>query len=250
MSTSYRVGDAVRLPAATVPAQLRHRAEFLDAGHLDAVATMIAAHVEDVAYPSRHILDAGSGTGHHLARIAARLPEPVISLGFDISKDAARLAARRWPTPAFAVADLWAEWPVRDAVIDLVVSIFAPKNFSRDGSRPLPRRMACGGLSWPGSPDRTTGTLRSDATACRCDPAIRAIVGRFIGEPSIHRLHSRSVLDPTMAHAVILMGPNAHHVDPSMLDVGPNSLAVTFDINVLFARKLDEITASSCASAE
>ena len=28
-------------------------------------------------------------------------------------------------TPAFAVADLWAEWPVHDAAVDLVVSLFA-----------------------------------------------------------------------------------------------------------------------------
>ena len=40
-----------------------------------------------------------------------------------------------------------------------------------------------------------------------------------------------------MARAVILMGPNACHVDLSILDVGPHPLAVTFDINILFARK-------------
>ena len=40
-----------------------------------------------------------------------------------------------------------------------------------------------------------------------------------------------------MARAAILMGPNARHVDPSALDVGPHLLAVTFDINALFARK-------------
>jgi 23S rRNA (guanine745-N1)-methyltransferase len=30
---------------------------------------------------------------------------------------------------AFAVANLWTEWPVQDAALDLVISIFAPKNF-------------------------------------------------------------------------------------------------------------------------
>jgi hypothetical protein len=40
-----------------------------------------------------------------------------------------------------------------------------------------------------------------------------------------------------MARAVILMGPNARHVDPLRLDVGPHPLTVTFDINILFARK-------------
>jgi 23S rRNA (guanine745-N1)-methyltransferase len=119
-----------RRPAARgdSPAQLRHRAEFLDSGHLDTLTATIIRQVERSAPGLQHVLDAGSGTGHHLARITARLPGSIISLGLDISKDAARQAARRWPTPAFAVADLWAEWPVHDAAVDLVVSIFAPKS--------------------------------------------------------------------------------------------------------------------------
>ena len=60
---------------------------------------------------------------------------------------------------------------------------------------------------------------------------------RFVGPPTISRLRSRAVLDPEVARAVILMGPNARHVDPTSLDVGPDPLAVTFDMNVLFARK-------------
>ncbi len=129
-------------------AQLRHRAEFLDAGHLDAVAAMVAAQMDEVAPVSRRILDAGSGTGHHVARIAARLHSSGVSLGLDISKHAARLAARRWPTLAFAVADLWGEWPVDDATVDLIVSIFAPKNFGE-----MARVLRPGGwlaLAYPG----------------------------------------------------------------------------------------------------
>jgi hypothetical protein len=57
------------------------------------------------------------------------MPGSTISLGLDISKDALRQAARRWPTPVFAVTDLWGEWPVHDAAADLVINIFAPKNF-------------------------------------------------------------------------------------------------------------------------
>jgi len=224
-----------RRPAAggDGPAQLRHRAAFLDAGHLDALLTTIGSQVERSS-PER-ILDAGSGTGHHLARIVARLPGTITGLGLDISKDAARLAARRWPTPAFAVADLWAEWPVHDAAVDLVVSIFAPKNFP-EVARVL-RPSGWLALAYPG-PDHLIelrdrfGLMRQHATQWYSE-----IVCCFIGEPSIHRLRSRSVLDPAMARAVILMGPNALHVDPSSLVVGPDPLAVTFDINVLFAQK-------------
>jgi hypothetical protein len=92
-----------RRPAAggDSAAQLRHRTAFLDAGHLDGVATAIVEHLmrpntQRPLGPWR-ILDAGSGTGHHLTRVAATLARPVIGLGLDISKEAARQAARRWP---------------------------------------------------------------------------------------------------------------------------------------------------------
>jgi 23S rRNA (guanine745-N1)-methyltransferase len=219
------------------PTQLRYRAEFLNAGHVDAVAAMVAAHVEEVPYLSRHVLDAGSGTGHHLARIIARLPGTVIGLGLDISKDAARQAARRWPTSAFAVADLWADWPVRDAAVDLVVSIFAPKNFP-ETARVL-RPGGCLALAYPGPEhlielrDRFGLMRQNEESFGRyADMGVQ-----FIGPASVTRIHSRAVLDPATARAVILMGPNARHVDASSLHIGTVPLVVTFDIYVLLARK-------------
>jgi 23S rRNA (guanine745-N1)-methyltransferase len=228
-----------RHPAAwgDSPAQLRHRAEFLDAGHLDALTATIVRQVERSARGPQHVLDAGSGTGHHLARITARLPGSVIGLGLDISKDAVRQAARRWPMPAFAVADLWSEWPVRDAAVDLVASIFAPKNFP-EKARVL-RRDGWLALAYPG-PEHLT-ELRDRFELLRQDeegPGRYAdMATHFVGPPTVTRLRSRAVLDPAMARAVILMGPNARHVDPLRLDVGPHPLTVTFDINILFARK-------------
>ena len=227
-----------RRPAAggDGPAQLRHRAEFLDAGHLDDVSAVVAAHVADVAAAPRRVLDAGSGTRHHLARIAARLSGLVIAVGLDISKDAARQAARRWPTPAFAVADLWDEWPVHDAAIDLVISIFAPKNF-REIARVL-RPDGLVAIAYPGSEhlielrDRFALLRQNGERSGR----YADMVTHFVGQPAVTRLRSRAVLDPAMARAAILMGPNALHVDP-ILDVGTVSFAVSFDINVLFACK-------------
>jgi 23S rRNA (guanine745-N1)-methyltransferase len=228
-----------RHPAAggDSPAQLRHRAQFLDAGHFDALAATVAAHVDQVAHLSRHVLDAGSGTGHHLAQIATRLPRSAIGLGLDISKDAARQAARRWPVLAFAVADLWGEWPVHDAAIDLVVSIYAPKNYPE-----MARVLRPGGwlaLAYPGPEhlielrDRF-GLLRQSEESPR---HYADMATRLVGPSSVTRLRRRAAFDPAMARAAILMGPNARHVDRSILDVGPHRLSVTFDINVLFARK-------------
>ena len=219
------------------PTQLRYRAEFLGAGHLNAVGATVAQHIERSVHGAAHLLDAGSGTGHHLARLTATMTGPVIGLGLDISKHAVRYAARHWPTLAFAVADLWGEWPVHDAAADLVVSIFAPKNFPE-----MARVLRPGGwlaLAYPGPEhlielrDRF-GLLRQhgENSARYAD-----MVMRFVGPSSVTRLHRHAVLDPATARAVILMGPNARHVDPAILDVGPDPLAVTFDINVLFAGK-------------
>ena len=219
------------------PSQLQHRAQFLDAGHLGTLTTTIVRQIERSARGPQHVLDAGSGTGHHVARIAARLPGSVIGLGLDISKTATRQTARRWPSVAFAVADLWAEWPVRDEAVDLVVSIFAPKNFPK-----MARVLRPGGwlaLAYPG-PEHLIelrhrfGLLRQHREN---SGSYADMVARFVGPSSVTRLHRRAVLDPATARAVILMGPNARHVDPAILDVGPDPLAVTFDINVLFARK-------------
>jgi 23S rRNA (guanine745-N1)-methyltransferase len=128
---------------------------------------------------------------------------------------------------------------VRDAAVDLVASIFAPKNFPETA-----RVLRPGGwlaLAYPGPKhlielrDRF-GLLRQDEESPR---RYADMATRFIGRPTVARLRSRAVLDPAMARAAILMGPNARHVDRSILDagIGPHPLTVTFDINVLFALK-------------
>jgi len=169
--------------------------------------------------------------------LAAALARPVIGLGLDISKDATRQASRRRPTFAFAVSDLWAEWPVRDTAVDLVVSIFAPKNVPEAA-----RVLRPGGwlvLGYPG-PDhlielqRRFGLLRQrEGNARRYREIAQRVVGRTLAVP----LRSRVVLDRAAMRAAVLMGPNAHHLDPSILDVELESIAVTIDINLLFAQK-------------
>jgi RlmA, N-terminal len=82
--------------------QLRHRTAFLGAGHFDGLAPKIVEHIQQSdtkpIFGEWRILDAGCGTGHHLARVTEALPPPVVGIGLDISKGAARQAARRWPT--------------------------------------------------------------------------------------------------------------------------------------------------------
>lgn len=223
-------------------AQLRHRAAFLGAGHFDAIAATIAEHVLEASakLPFREwcILDAGFGTGHHLAKLAVALPPPVIGLGLDIAKDAARRAARHWLTLAFAVADLWAEWPVRDAAIDLVISIFAPKNLPEAA-----RVLRPGGwlaLVYPGPEHLIELRDRFGLIAQHEDKTRRysELARRYVGPPTIYQLSSRAIINGTAIRAAILMGPNARHIALPILDPEPEPSAVTFDLTLLLARKI------------
>jgi 23S rRNA (guanine745-N1)-methyltransferase len=216
---------------------LRHRAAFLDAGHFDLIAATIAEHVRQSDTSAWSILDAGSGTGHHLANIAKFFSPDVVGLGLDSSRDAARKAARHWPTLAFAVADLWTEWPVQDAAIDLLLSIFAPKNFPEVARVLRPAgRLA---LVYPGTDHMVElrdrfGLMRRREDA---DKRYAKMVKRFVGPPNMHRLRWQTVLDDAAIHSAIMMGPNARHIGASTLhgELGP--IAVTFEITVLLARK-------------
>jgi 23S rRNA (guanine745-N1)-methyltransferase len=236
------LGGRRRLPGAggDNADQLRHRAAFLDAGHFDSIAAMIARQARRIsAGPDidRRVLDAGCGTGHHLGKVAAALKAPVVGLGLDISSAAGRHAARRWPNLAFATADVWRQWPVRDAVADLVMSVFAPKNFAETA-----RVLRPGGLlavAYPGPNHlaelrRDFGLMRQHES--KADRYMEA-AAKHIGSPITARLLRRTKLGRADIRDVILMGPNAHGATTAALQIDADTPRVTFDIVMLFAWK-------------
>jgi 23S rRNA (guanine745-N1)-methyltransferase len=232
---------AGRRPAAAGgdgPDQLRHRAVFLGAGYFDALAATVARHLETAVTPRGgrwRVVDAGSGTGQHLARLDLLLGGRVIGLGLDISKAAIRQAAGRSPASAFAVADLWAAWPVRDRVADLVLNAFAPKNFAE-----MARVLRPGGalaLVYPGPRhlaelEHRFGLLSRHA---RKAERYRDAAERAIGPVAHMRIVRRIMLDAAAVRDAILMGPSARHLNAAALDTTAELLAVTVDLAVLLA---------------
>jgi 23S rRNA (guanine745-N1)-methyltransferase len=239
------VGRRPRAAAAGDTAeQLGHRAAFLDAGHFDpAIATLARQLAEDGA-PLR-VLDAGCGTGHHLARVidalsgalCGVLSGPTIGLGLDIAVAAARGAARRWRAHAFAVADLWAAWPVRDQAIDVVISSFAPKNFAETARVLRPGgRLA---VIHPGPEHLIELVRRFGLIGQQTDKAdrYRAAAARWIGPTMTLRARHRATLDDATVRAAILMGPNARHRATAALGSDAAAMAVTIDLAIVVARK-------------
>jgi hypothetical protein len=60
---------------------------------------------------------------------------------------------------------------------------------------------------------------------------------RFIGPSTFARLRRHVVLDGAAIRNAVLMGPNARHINPSIVGLSPRPLAVTINITLLFARK-------------
>ncbi len=221
--------------------QLRHRRAFLDAGHFDFIPAEIAGRLQhsDVgsADDGRRVLDAGCGTGHHLASIAAALGPGVTGLGLDISTAAARLAARRWPGLAFAIVDLWSGWPVRDASVDLVLNIFAPRNFAEVG-----RALRPGGwfaLAYPEANHLIELRRRYHLLGQHPEKArrYREATSRMIGPVAVTRILRHTTLAPDAVRDIVLMGPNARHPGLTPLQAEAEPIGVTFDIAILLARK-------------
>lgn len=129
---------------------LAARRRFLEGGHYAALATAVAhttlSHLDDYANGAPHILDAGCGEGYYIGQLAAALGEQRPGrthcfTGVDLSKEAARMAARRYPFAQFAVADTWRLVPVETGATAVVLNLFAPRNPAE-----FARVLAPGGL--------------------------------------------------------------------------------------------------------
>ena len=103
------------------------RTAFLGAGHYAGIADLIAELAADAPpLEDACVLDVGAGTGYYLARVLEAVDRPGIAL--DVSKHAARVAARAHPRIGAVVADAWAGLPVRGRAASVLLNVFAPRN--------------------------------------------------------------------------------------------------------------------------
>jgi 23S rRNA (guanine745-N1)-methyltransferase len=135
------------------------------------------------------------------------------------------------------VVDLWADWPVHDAVLDLVISIFAPKNFAETA-----RALAPGGwlaAVYPG-PNHLVELNHPFSLMRQHKGKGRRYIDaarRYIGPPTISRVIRHTVLEGEGIRDALLMGPNARRINRSTLEAATGPLPVTFDLFVLLVRK-------------
>lgn len=234
-------GDA-RTGTADTAAMVAAREEFLASGEYEpltnAVTAAVTAHLTDPR-PGSCLVDAGGGTGRHLAALLGHLPEHV-GVACDLSRYAARRAARAHPRIGAVVADVWRGLPVRDGTADVVLNMFAPRNAPE-----FRRTLRPGGLLVVVTPApdhlgevvERLGLLRVDADKPR--RLHDALHRDFeVGDEQHVRWSMR--LTHRGVYALVAMGPSAWHTD----DVGqtvaqlPEPVSVTGAVTVSTYRPL------------
>jgi 23S rRNA (guanine745-N1)-methyltransferase len=210
------------------------RAAFLAAGHYAGVTAALADAVVDPGNPGT-VLDAGGGTGAHLASVLDRAPDAV-GVVLDASRYAARRAARAHPRAIAVVADSWARWPVRDAVLDRVLVVFAPRNGAetarvlRPGGRLVVVTPAAEHLAELVAP---LGLLTVDPDKTG---RLAAGLGPHLRPAGTTTHREQLCLDHAAVRTLVGMGPHARHLGAGELDARlaglPDRLAVTVAVDV------------------
>jgi 23S rRNA (guanine745-N1)-methyltransferase len=185
------------------------------------------------------VLDVGAGTGHHLAAVLDALPD-AHGIAFDASRAALRRAARAHPRIAVVAGDVWHGVPLRDASVDLVTNVFAPRN-----PREFSRVTKPGGNLIIVTP--AMGHLRELAMvhSMRIHPGKREQLHRQLKQAfhleDVRRIAWTLHLTARQADAVVGMGPAAHHLEPAAreqrLCTLPGKLSVTAAVDLQVFRR-------------
>lgn len=180
--------------------------------------TVLSRDVLDAWHMTRQdpaaVLDIGCGEGYYIGGIAEGLASTYPQMrfaGFDVSRAAMRMAARRHPQVVFAVANVRRRIYAPPASAALLLNIFAPRNPAE-----FARLVAPGGtlaIVIPSADHLASLRERFDLLDVPEDKQA-TVVRQFA--PHFELKESRPLrydvqLDASTAHDIIAMGPNAHH---------------------------------------
>jgi len=124
-----------------VPVMLQARRRFLESGHyqplLEKLTAQVAESLQDRDAAGRGashgacVLEVGCGEGYYVGNLATSIRGIGLSatfIGADLSKSAARLAAKHYPETTFIVADVHRRIYLQDGTASVLLDVFAPRN--------------------------------------------------------------------------------------------------------------------------
>jgi 23S rRNA (guanine745-N1)-methyltransferase len=214
---------------ADTGAMLAARGRVHAAGIFEPVAAQVAARVAG----RMSVLEVGSGTAYYLSRALGEDPMAV-GVALDVSKAAAKVAARSDHRIAAVVADVWQQLPLRDRCLDAVLCVFAPRNLPEFARVLRPEGVLV--VATPRAGHLAGLRNRHGLLAVPQDKAtaLAAAAAEFFSLADTRLVRRQVRVTASQAQDLIAMGPNAFHRVPKDVAAGE----VTIDITVQTYRQL------------
>jgi 23S rRNA (guanine745-N1)-methyltransferase len=232
---------------------LASRRRFLDRGYYAPIAQRLsdvaASHLTGITSNSetrfRSVVDVGCGEGYYLGLMQSRLQThaeiEVQYVGIDSSREACRLAARRYRDICFAVSDLKDLIPVADGSVDLLLNVFAPRSVHEFTRVLHPSGVLVVVIPQPNHLDELRSSFpligieenKADHVVRRFEPSLRLAQREPIQFNLV--LEHDTVLD------LIGMSPSHRHLTEPLLPVS-GSMSVTVAIEILTFDKVNAAT--------
>ena len=213
---------------ADTPDMLAARARVQAGGLFDQVAEAMV----ELGAEGEVVVEVGAGNAFYLAALV-EISAARVGLATDVSKAAARIAAKAHPRIASVVADTWRGLPLRDGVVDVLACVFAPRNVAefhrvlRPGGRLIVATPGPDHLIEPRTAHRVL-----DEPADKTERLDGSLADAFAAGAAVHVRDTQERTGALVAD-LIAMGPNAFHDQPDSPAAGP----VTIDVLVRGFRK-------------
>ncbi|AEX71886.1 methyltransferase domain-containing protein [Corynebacterium diphtheriae] len=213
------------------------RETFLSGGHfapfVEAVSNSVHLALDEANVPddaSPVICEVGAGTGYYLAHALDDI-ENSRGIGIDVSVPAAKMLSKCHPRVGAVVADAWSRLPLRDASIDAITVVFAPRNASefarvlKPGGQVIVLTADAGHLEELREPLGIIGVEKGKVQRM-IDQAAGNLVPVFDPEPIEFTMH----LDQDSIASQIGMSPSARHIHPDVLGERIATLPSVMDV--------------------
>ncbi|OWN31364.1 methyltransferase domain-containing protein [Corynebacterium diphtheriae] len=213
------------------------RETFLSGGHfapfVEAVSNSVHLALDEANVPddaSPVICEVGAGTGYYLAHALDDI-ENSRGIGIDVSVPAAKMLSKCHPRVGAVVADAWSRLPLRDASIDAITVVFAPRNASefarvlKPGGQVIVLTADAGHLEELREPLGIIG-VEKDKVQRMIDQAADNLVPVSDPEPIEFTMH----LDQDSIASQIGMSPSARHIHPDVLGERIATLPSVMDV--------------------
>ncbi len=214
--TSIWCQAGLRFEFADTAEMVEARAQFLNAGHYNPLRNALSALCLQRGERARFITDLGAGTGFYISRVLQHLPES-FGLAIDLSKYAARWAAKAHSRLDAVVADVWGGLPLKDGSADILLVVFAPRPANE-----LFRVIKGGGRLIVATPtDAHLEELRDSLGLLRVHPGKRAKTAQALSQYFVCSDHGSYQWSMQLTHIeiehLVRMGPSSRHIDSALL---------------------------------